>query len=223
MDEYGINESLSSNGYRLLLSTQMIKRIGGLLLDKNVEDSVDATHVIAGSKNTSMRRTPKLMIGLCKTNNIVDLEWLVQSAKQRKVLPSKDFLLVNDEKAETQYKFKMHTSLMRAGKMRCNGKTLFGGYSVYCCSGVAGNKKKGNMTPPAKELRLILESAGATWQASLPKKGDFIRIIILVSKVESEAKKQLSGKKVVEAMEKGALAKTTEKIFHSIMQQEFNS
>lgn len=200
----------------------MIKHIGGLLLDKNIEDALDATHVIAGSKGTSMRRTPKLMIGICKTNNIVDLEWLVQSAKQRKVLPSKNFLLVKDEQAEIQYKFKMHASLIRAGKLRCNGKTLLGGYSVYCCTGVAGNKKKGNMTPPPKEFRLIVESAGAAWKASLPKNSDFSHVIVVVSKVESEAKKQLLAKKVVDALDKGAIAKTTEEIFHGIMQQEFN-
>eukprot|EP00980_Cylindrotheca_fusiformis_P007831 scaffold1669_cov129-Cylindrotheca_fusiformis.AAC.42 len=206
----------------IFLVSQMVKRIGGVLLDKNIEDALAATHVIAGSKNTSMRRTPKLMIGMCKTSNIVDLEWLLQSAKQRKVLPSKDFLLANDKQAETQYRFNMHTSLMRAGKIKCSGKTLLGGFSIYCCAGVTGNKKKGNKTPPQKEFILIVEAAGATWQDSLPKKGDFSRIIVVVSKVNGEAKKQLTTKKVAEAVANGAVIKTTEEIFHGIMQQEID-
>lgn len=199
----------------------MIKRIDGVLLE-NTEDAVNVTHVIAGSRGSSIRRTPKLMIGLCKTNNIVDLEWLVQSAKQRKVLSSKNFQLVNDKKAEAQYKFSMHSSLQRAGVMRASGQTLFGGYSLFCCRGVAGNKNRGNMTPPSKEFRLILESAGGAWLSSLPNKEDLTGTVIIVSKVQSEAKKQLSTKKMAEALEKGAVAKTTEDIFHSIMLQEFD-
>jgi len=194
----------------------MIKRIGGIL----VTDAADATHVIAGSKDTAMRRTPKLMIGLCKTSNIVDLDWLIQSDKQRKVLPSTKFL-IKDKHAEAQYNFDLRTSLMRAGKMRCSGKTLLDGYSVYCCNGVAGNKKKGNMTPPTKEFRMILEAAGAKWITSIPNKKDCSGVIILVSKVQAEAKRQLSTKKVRDALSRGSLTKTTEEIFHSIMVQQF--
>ena len=169
-----------------------------------------------------MRRTPKLMIGLCKTNNIVDLDWLTQSDKQRKALPSDKFL-IKDKRAETQYNFNLRKSLTRAGKMRCSGKTLLGGYSVFCCNGVAGNKKKGNMTPPMKEFRSILEAAGARVITALPNQNDCSQIIILVSKLKDEAKKQLATKKVAESLGKGAFAKTTEEIFQSIMTQEFTA
>jgi hypothetical protein len=211
--------------FRTVLPTlQMVKRIGGILLEK-VEDAASATYVIAGSKGTSLRRTPKLMIGLCRTSNIVELEWLLQSAKDRKPLPSKKFLLVSDGVAETQYNFNMRETLMRAGKMRSNGKSLLGAYSIFVCTGVAGNKSKDNRTPPLEEFRLILEAAGATWISSLPNstKSSSIssKVILLVSKVDREAKKQLSLKKVAEAVKKGAISKTTEEVFHGIMTQKF--
>lgn len=198
----------------------MIKRIGGVLLQM-VDDAHTATHVIAASKGTSMRRTPKLMIGLCKTNNIVGIEWLIQSSKQRKALPSTSFQLLHDSRAEKQYNFEMRESLRRAGKMRSSGDSLLGGFTVCCCPGVAGNKKRGNMTPPAKEFRLIVEAAGASWAPSLGKLGNFSNVIIVVSKLEGEAKKQLSTKKAIEALAKGATSKSTEQIFDSIMQQQF--
>jgi hypothetical protein len=203
---------------------QIVKRIGGILLDK-VSDAASATHVIAGSKGTRLRRTPKLMIGLCRTSNIVDLEWLLQSAKDRKPLPSKKFLLVKDGVAETQYDFNMRETLVRAGKLRSNGKIVLGTYCVFVCTGVAGNQSKDNRTPPLKEFRLILEAAGATWISSLPNSTSsssiFSKVILIVSKVEREAKKQLSLKKVAEAVNKGAISQTTEELFHGIMTQKF--
>jgi len=195
----------------------MIKRVGGILLQK-IEDAHSATHVLTAQP---MRRTPKLMIGLCKTSNIVDLEWLIQSSKQHKALPCTDFQLLHDSHAEAQYKFEMRESLRRAGRMRSTGDSLLGGFVVCCCPGVTGNKKKGNMTPPAKEFRLIVEAAGALWAQSLAKVGDFSKLIIVVSKLEDEAARQLSTKKVDEALRKGAITKSTEDIFHSIMQQQF--
>lgn len=199
----------------------MIARIGGVLLQK-VEDAHTATHVIAGSRDTSMRRTPKLMIGLCKTNNIVDVEWLIQSFNEREALPSTTFQLLHDLHAEAHYNFEMRESLRRAGRMRSAGESLLGGYTVLCCPGVAGNKKKGNMTPPAKEFQLIVEAAGASWAPSLAKVVNFSQLIVVVSKLEVEAKKQLATKKVREALAKGAISKSTEEIFDSIMQQQFD-
>mmetsp|Transcript_18810 Transcript_18810/g.46608 ORF Transcript_18810/g.46608 Transcript_18810/m.46608 type:complete len:201 (-) Transcript_18810:167-769(-) len=198
----------------------MVKRIGGVLLAK-IEDAHTATHVIAGSKDSSMRRTPKLMIGLCKTNNIVDVEWLIQSSKQHKALPSTRFQLLQDSQAEAHYNFEMRESLQRAGRMRSLGESLLGGFTVSCCPGVAGNGKKGNKTPPAEEFQLIVEAAGASWVPSLAKVGNFSKLIIVVSKLEREAKKQLAEKKVAKALTKGAISKSTEEIFDSIMQQQF--
>jgi hypothetical protein len=199
---------------------QHVRRIGGVLLEK-VADAATATHVIAKEKGSSLRRTPKLMIGLCRTSNIVHWDWLEKSAKARKALPSKNFLLVNDTEAEAQYNFNMRETLMRAGKMRSQGKSLLGGYSVFVCAGVAGNEAEGNRTPPVEDFRLILEAADAKWINSLTKSPGSKNIILVVSKVTKESKKQLSVKKVAEAVKKGAVPKTTEEMFHGIMMQRF--
>jgi hypothetical protein len=201
----------------------MISRIGGQLIEK-VADASMATHVIAGSKGTSMRRTPKLMIGLCRTSNIVNLDWLLHSAKQRKPLPTKDFLLVDNGEAEVLYNFNMRETLMRAGRMRSDGKSLLGQYYIYVCAGVAGSRSPSNRTPPLEEFRLIVEAAGASWVKTLPKKtsSSLSSTIILVSKVQKEASKQSSTKKVAEALKNGAICRTTEELFHDIMTQQFD-
>ena len=201
----------------------MVKRLGGSLVG-SLKDASSATYVIAASDDSSLRRTPKLMIGLCKTSNIVHLNWLLRSAKERKVLPSKDFLLVDNEAFEKQYNFNMRETLTRSEIMRVSGKSLLGGYSVFVCSGVAGNKAKGNRTPPIDEFRLILEAAGAKMLTTMPsatkKNVDFSKVMVLVSKVASEAKKQSSTKLVAAAIKKGAISKSTEELFHSIMTQQ---
>lgn len=239
------------------MAIQSIERLGGVLLEK-IEDAASATHIIAGDGKASLRRTPKLMIGLCKTTNIVNLEWLVKSAKSRKVLPANNFRLLSDKEAEKQYHFSMRElhhvfylfcpspwialinaqtavillfipieeTLGRAEMMRKNSQSLLGGYFVHVCSGVAGNKQKGNMTPPSKEFRLIVEAAGGKWLASVPdakKKGfDCTKMILVVSKIEKDATKSLATKRAAEAKRNGAIIMTTEQLFASMMTQQLD-
>jgi hypothetical protein len=167
------------------------------------------------------------MIGLCRTTNIVSLDWLMKSAKARKVLPVNDFRLLDDKDAEAQYTFSMRETLLRSHEMRTSGKTLLGGFAVFVCPGVAGQKAKGNMTPPAKEFRLIIEAAGATWLSSVPSsktKGedDFSSIVVVTSKLDDEAEKQLTNKRIAAVVEKCALVLTTEQLFHSMMTQQLD-
>ena len=56
----------------------MIKALGAEYVE-NVEDAHTATHVIASDGISRMRRTPKLMIGLSCTSNIVYSNYLDQS------------------------------------------------------------------------------------------------------------------------------------------------
>ena len=117
----------------------------------------------------------------------------------------------------------MRATLKRAEKMRAEGTSLLGTCSVYVCAGVAGNKAKNNKTPPMTEFRLIIEAAGAKWIKSLPAtKSGFSSVIILVSKCEAEAKKQMKVKNVAAALNSGAICKTTEELFHCIMTQQFD-
>lgn len=200
----------------------MVKRIGGIFLEK-VQDAATATHLVAASDDVRLKRTPKLMIALCRTGNIVHLDWLEQSAVKREALEVTNFLLINEKEAEIQYNFSMPETLQRAHEMRENGKSLFEGCGFYLCAGVAGSRAADNRTPPEEDFRLILEAAGGTVFKSLPttKRSNFDSFLIVVSKLGKEAKKQLSMKKVAEAVQKGAIPKTTEEIFHAIMTQTF--
>jgi hypothetical protein len=99
----------------------MVKTIGGTLLE-NTEDAATATHVVAADDEMPLRRTPKLMIGICHTSNIVHLNWLVQSAKERAALPCKDFLLLKDKEFEEKHNFSMRRALRRGDTMRQNNK-----------------------------------------------------------------------------------------------------
>ena len=118
------------------------------------------------------------MICFCKTSNILGIEWLEQSAKEQKVLDPNDFLLLSDREAEKTYNFKLSDSLKNGSIARADRGGVLGGWYVYICSGVAGNK-----APSAKEMKLIVEAAGATMLYSLAEKNviDPAKSIIITS------------------------------------------
>lgn len=194
----------------------MVKRIGGVLLE-NIEDAHTATHVIVGDAKTSIRRTPKLMIGLCCTNNIVGLDWLVKSNAARHALSSEDFLILDDKEAEKQYNFDMQQTLNRITSQIEKGTSLLAGWCVFACKGVAGRK-----APPETEFRLIVEAAGGKWLPLLSTanlKGlDISRLILITS--DPETKKQTSPKAVASALANGATKLTTSQFFHAFMTQK---
>jgi hypothetical protein len=191
----------------------MIAAIGAELIDK-VEDAASATHVIAGDDEVSLRRTPKLMIGICVTSNIVHMDWLTQSAKKREVLPCKDFLLLSDKVAEKKYQFKMRDTLTAGRRMQDEGRTLLGGKSVYVCKGVAGNK-----APPENELKLIVEAAGGEWVSKASALGRDVDNELIITN-DPAPKKQLSAKDVAKVLKKGVKSFTTTWLFDCIMKQQ---
>ena len=204
-----------------LVCLQMIASIGGVLIEK-VEDAHTATHVIAGDDKNSLRRTPKLMIGMCRTSNIVYLDWLIKSAKSREPLACKDFLLLKDKTAERKYGFKMRESLQRGETLRQNDAFLLSGYWVYVCDGVAGNK-----APPEKELELIVGGAGGTWLTSIGarvmKDLDATKLIIISPEKPNKKKSKSSEKKDVEkAIKLGAQEHPASWLFDSIINQKLD-
>lgn len=197
---------------------QWIRDIGGILIEK-LEDASTATHLIISKE---VKRTPKLMIALCTTGNIVSMDWLQQSAKEKKALPTDKFLLVSGLAVEKLYSFKMRETLSKAGTMRSRGESLLGGYIVFLPRGVAGNTAKDNRTPPTKEFKLILQAAGAIVVAALPRQqDDYSDTVIVTSKLPKEAKKQLAVREVANAVERGALAINTDDLFQAFMTQNF--
>lgn len=193
----------------------MLKDINGILLE-DVKDAHMATHLIVTNGTTTIRRTPKLMIGMCRTPNIVTLMWLEQSSNHGKPLPADTFLVLDDVKAENQYNFSMIKTIDRVKSNLKEGKYLLEEWSVYTCKGVAGNK-----APPEVELKLIVEAAGGKWISSLSGKGmDPKKTIIITS--DPEQKKQVNSKDIIAILKKGATKKTSTWLFDAMMTQQLH-
>ena len=200
----------------------MIKKIGGIFIE-TIDDAFKATHVIAASKDVKLKRTPKFMVALSRTSNIVHLDWLIESARKGVALDAQEFLLLDQKEAEMQYNFKLSETLARGNKLRDKGTWLLDGIDVFLCNGVAGSVRQGDKTPPEHDFRLILEAAGAKVLTTLPTQrgSGRMKTVIVTSKDAKERKKQLSKRDVMTAIKQGAVTRTTEEIFHAIMMQDF--
>jgi hypothetical protein len=196
----------------------MIESIGGELIEK-VDFAITATHAIAGDGKAPLRRTPKLMICICKTPNILNLDWLTNSFKAKKALDPKDFLLLNDTTAEKTYDFSMEKTLQNGAAVRSQRGGLLGGWSVHFCKGVAGKK-----APPEHELCLIVAAGGGTFlktaSARATKAVDASKIIIITSDPATAAQK--SDKDVKRLVSQGAKVFTTKWFFHSVITQHLS-
>jgi hypothetical protein len=206
----------------------MVQAIPGATLIDDISEAHTATHVVATDGKTGIRRTSKLMIAICRTPNIVTLDWLVQSAKSQQALDCTTFLIINKKDSclamEQQYKFSMSTTIDNIVRRRSstdNPTLLFDGWSIYVCAKVAGNK-----APPMNEFRYIIEASGAVLMPSISP-----IVKMLVEKVTASPKcllitsdpptqPQLSQKSFQLAVQNGAIHKTTTWFFHTIMKQE---
>ena len=133
----------------------MIRNLG-ITLVGSLKDANTVTHMVVGSAENSLRRTPKLMIGLCCTPNILHLDWLIQSYRQQKVLNCKAYIF-SSVLAEKKYSFVMENSLSIAEKRRRDGG-LLSGWNLYFTYNHANNKK----VPKQEDLQLIVQAAGGT-------------------------------------------------------------
>ena len=197
----------------LFLTLKMIETIGAEYIE-TVEDAHMATHVIASDGIVKLRRTPKLMICLCRTSQILSIEWLEQSAKEQRILDTDDFLLVTDREAEKRYDFSMKETLQNGILARRKRGGVLGGWFVYICSGVAGNK-----APNMKEMHLIIEGAGGTVLKSLSKSSIFDPLKTIVLTSEPSTKAQLKERGVSKVESAGAKILSTSWLFHTIITQ----
>lgn len=171
--------------------------------------------MIATDGKERVRRTPKLMIALCSTSNVVSMKWLDDSAKKRKALSTRGYLVLNDKEAEKIYNFSMRETLRNGDRLRIQGKTLLDGRHVFVCKGVAGNK-----APKEIELKLIVVAAGGRWVSSLSHlKGVASETAIIITS-DPPPKSQLSNKDVVKALKDGVNIFTTSWLFNSLLCQE---
>jgi hypothetical protein len=190
----------------------MVAALGGEIVD-DLKDAKDATHVIAAaSKNGTIRRRPKLMIALCRTTNVVSLEWLKKSSKQGSWLPCDEFWILNDRAAEETYNFSMKDTLQLLKGNLASQRYILDDWNVFVCDGVAGNK-----APSKDELKCIVEATGATWVTSLrgvPSE----RLLILTS--DPETKAQTSKKAIASALQQGATKRSITWFFEATFRQQ---
>uniref|UniRef100_A0A7S2LQ78 BRCT domain-containing protein n=1 Tax=Leptocylindrus danicus TaxID=163516 RepID=A0A7S2LQ78_9STRA len=192
---------------------KMVRSIGASLIE-SIDDAASATHVIAGDTKNSLRRTPKLMVALCVTPNILHLNWLNESFKAGEVLKCNKYLLLKDKAAEKKYNFSMKTTIKNGSEAREKGG-IFADMYVYFCKGVAGNK-----APSIKELEIMVSSAGGTFLKVLPKNNvDTKMILIITSDPATEAQKR--EKLVMKIIEGGGHLVSTAWLFQCMIAQEF--
>ena len=194
---------------------QKIAAIGGKVLESTAQ-AVEATHVIASDGVESIRRTPKLMIALCKTSNIVSIAWLDDSARKRKALSTSDYLVLGDVEAERKYHFNMRQTLQNGDSLRQVGETILNGRNVFVCKGVAGKR-----SPPEDELRLMIDAAGGIWIRDASRLNRFRGEEALIITSDPPAEGQLTSKGVANAVRKGIRHYSTSWLFNCLLSQEF--
>jgi hypothetical protein len=169
--------------------------------------------VIVSDGKTKLRRTPKLMICVCITPNILSIDWLEQSAKEQCVLETDDFLLLNDKEAEKTYNFSMKATIENGKTARMASGGVLGGWSVYICRGVAGKN-----APSSKEFALLIEAAGATMLRNLNDVPTPDKTIVITSDPITDDQRLEEG--VEGATRRGAELLTTTWLFHTIITQQ---
>jgi hypothetical protein len=197
----------------------LIKKIPNARLVEETEDAHTATHDIASDGKQQLKRTPKLMIALNKTPNIVELKWLKDSAKAGSVL-SADKYVVSDKAAEKEYGFSMKETIARIRQRLETNDPVLNGKLVFVCKGVAGNN-----APKEIELRCIIEAAGGQWLSQLKKRseGDEMdRLVIITSSDAKAAGNQVQKKDVADAIQHGAQYKSTLWLFDGMMRQKLD-
>jgi hypothetical protein len=153
----------------------MVNMIPDATLIENISDAHYVTHVVVTDGIADIRRTCKLMIGICRTNNIITFDWIIDSSKYGKVLDISKYQIQYNapycHAIEQQYKFSMRTALRNIqnrynnsttdGDNNNNNNLLFHGWHIYICPKVAGNK-----APTTMEFQYIIEASGGIYLSS---------------------------------------------------------
>lgn len=193
----------------------MLDDIGGILLE-SVEDACTATHVIATRDGEPLKRTPKLMIAMNTTHNIVTLDWLRDSAKAGKPLPSDNYL-IEDREAEKKFHFSIQKAMQTIRRRVKEKDPVLKDAALYFCHGVAGNK-----APEEDELKLIVRAAGGVWLKKPNESHEASHLVVITSNDKKQAEKQKKVKTVKQAIEDGASVKSAGWLFDTMMKQELD-
>merc|ERR1712194_417788 len=128
-----------------------------------------------------------------------------------RVLDTEDFLLLGDKEAERTYTFSMKETLHNGRRARLERGGVLGGWSVYICSGVAGNN-----APSSKDLDLIVQATGATLLSNLTRIADPLKTIVITSDPVTQCQLKESGA----ARGLGGKIRTTLWLFSTIITQQ---
>jgi hypothetical protein len=157
-----------------------------------------------------MIATPKLMIALCSTRNIVTLDWLIDSKKAGEILDCDQYLVFNGNEVQSKFGFCMKETLENHISARRRGGIL-AGWSVLVCEGVAGNN------PPSEtDLKMIVEAAGGRVMYSCPESPE--KVLVITSDPPTVRQRSTS----YEQSRKGNLVVTITWLFDCVMRQQFN-
>ena len=202
----------------LAILLQLIHKIPGASWVETTEEAHLATHVIAKKGKDPLKRTPKLMIAMNKTPNIVTFDWFLESAKKGTALPC-DRYLVKDKVAEKTYNFRMVETAERIKEHLKHNTSVLSGKAIFVCKGVAGDN-----APKEDELICIVEAAGGRWLSMLETTATASTedLIIITSKDQSAASKQVKERAVARALKEGALQKPTTWLFDGMMAQQLD-
>lgn len=190
----------------------------------DLKDAHKCTHLIASDGKSSIKRTPKLMIALCTTTNIVTLKWLQDSFKAAKLLDTKSYLILKDREAEKAYDFTMSKSLSRVKERQQSGSTLLSGRKVYVCPTVFKNTEDGKRSPPAEDLKLIIQAAGGEW-IDKPKdlnSLDGSGVLVITNSDPKQKATQVKQKDVAAALANGSETRSIKSLLHIMMTQEYD-
>lgn len=186
---------------------QMIHELDFELVE-DLKDAQHATHCVVS--DGKLKRRPKLMIALCRAQNIVTLDWLVESHRAGRALPSENYQVV-DVASEKKFNFTLARSLNTATNYRKNGKFIFSDFNVALCKKVAN----GTSAPPLDAFGHLVVASGAAWHGeALPSKS-IPNLIVLTSDPITPTQK-----KAVSKLPSGTLVKPISWFLGSLMSQE---
>ncbi|KAJ3196722.1 Mediator of DNA damage checkpoint protein 1 [Irineochytrium annulatum] len=141
--EYRIMFTGLGDDYNLI-----VEKLGGV----NVDSLAECTHLVTDR----VRRTVKFLAALSGGKKIINVKWLDQSKKEKRFIAESKHIL-NDKKAEQQWKFSLAKSLRKAQDPDTPG--FLDGVEVFVTS---------NVKPPRSELEEMVTAAGGKMITALP-------------------------------------------------------
>lgn len=174
-------------------------------------DWLKVTHLLV-EDGIEPKRTPKVMIAMCRASHVVTTAWLRNCLKDNELLPLDSLVDPGIKQNPDSNKRISADSLERSLAMRSRGEFVLSNCAVALCKQVAGKK-----APPLKELQTMVIAAGGLWLAEgVPsEKSNADHTIVITSEPCTRPQAGALKKKG-----EGVVARTTSWLFDTLMLQE---